>query len=181
MDYKANFDFQKLIYRLPIPTWMWEHLYIPAWIREKYFPWLRERYFKITWETDYNVALSKAKETDKIVFALFRGSDWCDYCKILDKEVLNSLLFHVWAILKVVLLDIDFPMYTELPPGVATQNIKLYEKYNVPGLPTAIGLNPDGSERGRLVGYSKGIGPKAYLIQFETNTKMNLLPLSRKA
>lgn len=182
MDYKASFDFQKIIYRFPIPAWMWEHLYIPEWIREKYFPWLQDRYFHITWETDYEVALTKAGETGKIVFALFRGSDWCAYCKILEREVLSSTLFHIWALLKVVLLDIDFPLDPDdMPQGQIDQNIALYDKYEVPGLPTAIGLNSDGSERGRLVGYSKGTGPQEYLIQFETNAKMNLLPLSQKA
>jgi len=159
MDYKANFDFHKLIFQIYVP------------------PWIQERYFKIIWETDYDAALTKAAQTNKIVFTLFRGSDWCGHCISLDREVLNSVLFRVWAILKVVLLDIDFPHNTDLPPDLVQQNITLYAKYNVQGVPTAIGLNHDGSERGRLVGYSKGTGPQSWLIQFETNAKMNQLPL----
>jgi hypothetical protein len=56
------------------------------------------------------------------------------------------------------------------------QNEMLANKYNVKVFPTAIAINADGSERGRSVGYSKGTGPRNWLIQFETNAKMNQSP-----
>lgn len=113
------------------------------------------------WKTDYNTALAEAKKNKKVVFALFSDTVYCYYCKYLHIEVLTSGLFYSWADKKVVLWKAD---------------LNLAAKYNVLGIPTAIGLNSDGTERGRSVGYSPGTGPKSWLIQFETNAKMNQSP-----
>lgn len=155
---KVDFDFNNLFFPF-IPDWILKLIMrIPEW------------------KTDYNVALAEAKQNKKVVFALFTGSDWCSYCIYLHKEVLTSPLFLSWASKRVVLLMIDFPKYTKLPPNLSKQNQMLKNKYKVTGYPTAIGLNPDGIERGRSNGYSPGTGPKGWLIQFETNAKMNQSP-----
>lgn len=156
---KAEFDFGKIIYRPFIPKWIWKLLFrIPEW------------------KTDYKSALAEAKQTNKVVFALFTGSDWCGYCINLHKEVLTSGLFYSWADKKAILLKIEYLKYGQLPPELLQQNQMLANKYQIQGYPTAIGLNADGMERGRLVGYSKGTGPKNYLIQFEKNAKLNQSP-----
>ena len=41
------------------------------------------------WGTDYKAALAQAKAENKQVLLDFTGSDWCGYCKLLDKEVLE--------------------------------------------------------------------------------------------
>lgn len=122
------------------------------------------------WYTDDKVALAEAKKAGKVVFALFTGPTWCGYCMYLENEVISTGTFLNWAQQKVVLLKVDFPK-PNLPSSDPSQ--KLAAKYKVSGFPTAIGLNADGSERGRLVGYSKGSGPQIWLSQFETNAKMN--------
>jgi len=122
------------------------------------------------WCTDDKAALAEAKKAGKIVFALFTGTNWCIYCKYLENEVISTGTFLTWAHQKVVLLKVDFPK-----PGLPSSHpsMKLASKYKVSGFPTAIGLNADGSERGRHVGYSSGTGPQIWLSQFETNAKMN--------
>lgn len=121
------------------------------------------------WYTDDKVAFAEAKKASKIVFALFTAPSWCGHCLYLENEVLSTGTFLNWAHQKVVLLKVDF---SQSVPRTDPK-WKLKQKYNVSGYPTAIGLNADGSERGRLVGYSKGSGPQIWLTQFETNAKMN--------
>lgn len=154
-----QFDFKNYLFQFSLPKWVWGLIYRTP-----------------EWKTDYNAALSEAKQTNKIVFALFTGSDWCGHCISLQSEVLTSGVFLSWAAKKVVLLKLEFLKKTQLPPALVQQNQMLSNKYNVQGYPTAIGLNSDGSERGRSEGYSKGTGPQAWLIQFETNAKMNQSP-----
>ena len=156
---KAEFDFGSFIFRPFIPKWILKLLFrIPEW------------------KTDYNAALAEAKQSNKVVFALFTGSDWCGHCINLHNEVLTSGLFYSWADKKVVLLKLEFLKYSQLPKALVQQNKMLANKYNVKLFPTAIALNADGSERGWSVGYSKGTGAKNWLIQFETNAKMNQSP-----
>jgi thiol:disulfide interchange protein len=163
MDDKFDFDFHKLLFQRYVPKWMQK-------------TWIQIFYRLPTWNTDYNTALAEGSLTKKIVFALFTGSDWCKPCINLHNEVLTSAVFCSWASLKVVLLKLEFLQSAVLPPALVAQNQMLMAKYNVQGFPSAIGLNSDGSERGRLGGYTKGMGPQAWLIQFETNAKMNQLP-----
>lgn len=159
MRMKVEFDFNTLMFRFFFPKW------------------ILKLFFRIPeWKTDYNAALAEAKKSNKVVFALFTGSNWCTYCKYLHKEVLTSWIFYSWADKKVVLLKLDFPKYTKLPPALVKQNQMLYNKYKVQGYPEAIGLNSDGTERGRSEGYSIGTGAKSWLIQFETKAKMNKSP-----
>src|SRR5688572_17922363 len=61
------------------------------------------------WLTNIQNATGQARKEDKLILAYFRGSDWCDFCKKLDREVLNTDLFIDWADKNIVLLDVDFP------------------------------------------------------------------------
>ena len=125
------------------------------------------------WMKGYKAALHQAKQTDKIVFALFTGYPWCNPCVALDKEVLTTDYFAAWS-KRVVLLMVL------CPPFIEDENkyIKdLKSKYEVYGVPTAIGLNSDGSERGRILGYESGTGPKPWLLDFEIAAKMDQCPL----
>ena len=42
------------------------------------------------WKTDYNSVFAEAEQNNKVVFALFTGSDWCQHCINLHEEVLTS-------------------------------------------------------------------------------------------
>lgn len=125
------------------------------------------------WTTDYDAALAAAQQTNKIVFLLF-WRDICGHCTSLHEEVLNSGLFWLWADKKAVLLEAHIPGDWG---NISEQSQMLVSKYGVSALPTAIGLDPDGTKRGQVSSYSTGTGPKAWLIQFETATKMNQSPV----
>jgi thiol:disulfide interchange protein len=124
------------------------------------------------WLTDYPKALSEATSKHLLVLAVFSGYSWCSHCQALKQEVFDTCQFGFWALSKgLILLDVDFPS----PPNQAPpQNVALLQKYQVAGFPTVIGLNADGSERGRVVGYANGTGATAWINQFENAATLNM-------
>ena len=114
------------------------------------------------WTDDYDVALKRAAAENKLVLADFSGSDWCGWCKKLDKEVFDTEEFRKGATNEYVLLMVDTPQDQELLSEKAKiENPKLVEKYKVRGFPTVLVLDA----KGGIVfqgGYEKG-GPKKYL------------------
>lgn len=113
------------------------------------------------WGTDYKKALEKAKAEKKMVFMNFTRSDWCPFCIKLDKEILSQPEFEKFADARLVLLKIDFPRRTPLPPQFKKQNDDLAMQYKIEEFPALIILNSDGKTVGRL-GYMEG-GPSAMI------------------
>ncbi len=70
---------------------------------------------EIKWLDSYEEAAKISKETNKPILANFTGSDWCRWCKVLDKEVFRTDEFKTWASENVVLLELDFPKKKKLP------------------------------------------------------------------
>ena len=88
-------------------------------------------------------ALAKAKAEGKLVYACFSGSDWCYWCKKLEKE-------------DYVLVFIDSPENQALLSDHAkAENEKLTKKYGIRGFPTALILDGDGNRIGKT-GYRQG-------------------------
>lgn len=96
------------------------------------------------WLTSYDQAVEKSRETGKPIFAFFTGSDWCQYCTLLDNAVLNTETFASWARKNVVLLELDFPRNHPQPPELQKQNESLLNRYRVTGFPTVLLLTADG-------------------------------------
>ena len=61
------------------------------------------------WTDDYDAALRRAAAENKLVLADFSGSDWCGWCKKLDKEVFDTEEFRKGATNEYVLLMVDSP------------------------------------------------------------------------
>lgn len=114
------------------------------------------------WTDDYDAALKKAAAERKLVVADFSGSDWCGWCKRLDREVFNTETFRKDATNRFVLLMIDTPMDKSLLNAKAkTQNPALVKKYAIRGFPTVLMLDQDGKVV-HQAGYQAG-GPVPYL------------------
>lgn len=114
------------------------------------------------WTDDYDAALAKAKAENKYVIADFSGSDWCGWCKRLDREVFDTEVFRQGAADKYILLMIDSPRDKELLSEKAKdRNPDLVKKYNVNGFPTVLVLDGDGKVVFKT-GYREG-GPEKYL------------------
>lgn len=108
---------------------------------------------KLEWTESFVQASRKARQDDKIIMALFAGSDWCEWTKKLDKEVLQTPIFVKWAERNVVPLMIDFPSPEKRQSmALAKQNEILATSYNVAKTPTILFLDFDGEVIDR-VGY----------------------------
>jgi len=117
------------------------------------------------WSTDYAEAAKRARASDRPLVAFFTGSDWCTWCKRLEKEVFETAAFKAWAKDKVVLLELDFPSRTPQSKALKDQNKKLAAKYQVEGFPTVLILDPAGKVLGSTA-YVPG-GPKAWIAKAE--------------
>ena len=107
----------------------------------------RDDDWRDVWETSLTTASVKAKRDGKLILAYFRGSDWCPWCKKLEKEVLTTPAFTNWAKDKLVLLDVDLPSErVRQPTTIKQQNEQLKNRYNVTRTPTFVLIDPQGEE-----------------------------------
>jgi protein disulfide-isomerase len=118
------------------------------------------------WLTDYQQALTQAKQENKRVLIDFTGSDWCGWCIKFDKEVYSQQSFVDYADKNLVLLKLDFPQRKPLPAAQREANDKLARQYQVSGFPTTVVLDSAGKQLGKLVGYQAG-GPQAFIAKLE--------------
>lgn len=117
------------------------------------------------WITSYEQAKQDAKASHKLVLLDFTGSDWCGWCKLLDKEVFSQPEFKEYASKNLVLVEVDFPKMKPMPAAMRTQNVRLAERFDVRGFPTIIVVNGDGQKVGEF-GYMQG-GPEAFIAKLE--------------
>jgi thioredoxin-related protein len=114
-----------------------------------------------SWLTDLNAAQAQARKEGKFVMVNFTGSDWCQWCIKLQKEVFSQPEFESFASKNLVLVEVDFPKRKPQSPAVQKVNGALVAHYKIDGFPTLIFLN----SQGKLVhrgGYVEG-GAKPFL------------------
>ena len=122
------------------------------------------------WTDDLDAALKQAKAEGKQVLVDFSGSDWCGWCKRLDKEVFDTEAFRAGAKDRFVLVMIDSPRDKSLLSDAAKEkNPALVEKYGIEGFPSVLVLDGDGTKLYQT-GYQRG-GPEAYLAMLEREIK----------
>ena len=99
----------------------------------------------------------------------FTGSDWCGWCKRLQKEVFFKSEFAIWANKNVVLVELDFPRRTKLSDELQKQNRGLQQMFGVRGYPTIWFVTPEIQEDNKInfaklgsQGYVAG-GPPAWI------------------
>jgi thioredoxin-related protein len=123
------------------------------------------------WTDNYAQAVETARAEKKDLLLDFTGSDWCGFCKLLDKEVFSTPQFATWAKKNVILVQVDFPHQTPLTDEVKKQNSGLAAKYPVNGYPTIVIIKPSGKEIAKEVGYNPGSGAAAFIRGLETQMK----------
>jgi len=116
---------------------------------------------ELQWETDFERAKQLAQQENKEILINFTGSDWCGWCKRLDKEVFSTQTFADFAARELILLKVDFPKYAQISAGQKTANDRLARKYGVSGFP-AIYLIDDGAKVLLRTGYRRG-GSEQYI------------------
>ncbi len=86
---------------------------------------------------DLDAATKYAAEKDLPILFNFTGSDWCGWCKLMDKNVFNKDEWKAYAKNNVVMVWIDFPKNKDLvPQKYVARNKELQAKYAVRGFPT---------------------------------------------
>ncbi len=118
------------------------------------------------WLDNYKKAQEEAKAGSKFLLLDFTGSDWCSWCKKLDKEILSQSQFKDYARENLVLLEVDFPRAKPQSAELRKQNQELAQEYRVEGFPTIVVLNGDGQKLWQYDGYFPD-GPAAFIAQLE--------------
>jgi thioredoxin-related protein len=113
------------------------------------------------WLDDLEKAKAQAKAENKKILLDFTGSDWCGWCKKLDKEVFSQQAWKDYAAKHLVLVEVDFPRGFQLPEATKKQNDELAKKYKIQGYPTIVITGASGIKKGEL-GYVEG-GPEAFI------------------
>jgi thioredoxin-related protein len=113
------------------------------------------------WTEDAAAATKLATEGKKDLLINFTGSDWCGWCKKLDKEVFSQEAFRAEAPKHFVFLKLDFPRRRELSEETKKQNAEWKSRMPVPGFPTIILADAAGKPYAST-GYRRG-GADAYL------------------
>jgi len=113
------------------------------------------------WERDFAKAKAQAEREGKFILVDFSGSDWCGWCKKLDREVFSQNEFKKYAKESLILVLIDFPRGEKLPVKEAEQNQGMAQEYKVRGYPTVVLTLPSGEEVART-GYQEG-GAEQYV------------------
>lgn len=104
------------------------------------------------WMTDFEQAKAKAKQENKVILADFTGSDWCHFCIVLRRRVLDTPAFEAYGADKFVYLEVDLPRTTRLPEALWKQNNALVQQYKVGGFPTVIVIDAEGHALGGFTG-----------------------------
>ncbi|MBQ7667091.1 MAG: thioredoxin family protein [Kiritimatiellae bacterium] len=119
------------------------------------------------WTQDYDAAMALARKEKLPVILNFTGSDWCGWCKLMQRQVFSKGEFAAWAAGRVVLVTIDFPRDQSLvPERFRTRNGTLATMYGIRGYPTYVVLDAAGEVAGRL-GASRDASVERFTADFE--------------
>jgi len=110
------------------------------------------------WTMDFEAAKGLAAEKQLPLLLHCIGSDWCYWCKLMEKNVFAKPEWSAYATNNIVMVLIDFPRdKAAVPEKYKSRNNRLKAQYGITGYPTFVLLKPDGqTELGRLkVGRNK--------------------------
>ena len=95
------------------------------------------------------------------------GSDWCGWCKLMDRKVFAEKAWDDWAKTNVVCVTVDFPEDpSKVTPKTRAQNEKLLARFGVAGFPTFVLLAPGGEkEIGRPGCPGRDVTPAQFIAE----------------
>ena len=121
------------------------------------------------WNTDIEIAKSKAASLQQRIVLVFQGSDWCGNCKRLERDLFENADFQKFAEGNLVMLKVDFPMkkQNKLSKEQTEHNDNLAEQFNPDGaFPKVLIFNGNGEKMGEMAYPSKT--PKEYIASIQT-------------
>ncbi len=116
------------------------------------------------WTSDWQAAKDRSKAEGKPILIYLTGSDWCGWCKKLEKEVISQPAFMDFAKRHFVLMEADYPREKPQPPELKKQNAELEKKYLAGGYPTMWVLDSEGNKLSSDLGEIKG-GVDGYIAK----------------
>lgn len=119
------------------------------------------------WTQDFEAAKKTSREKNIPMMLDFTGSDWCFWCKLMDKRVFAEKAWDDWAATNVVCVTVNFPRdEASIPEKTRRQNEALLEKYGVRGFPTFVLLAPGGEkELGRAQCPGRDVTPPMFISE----------------
>jgi len=116
------------------------------------------------WTMDFDAAKALAKEKNLTLLMNFTGSDWCGWCKLMDKNVFSTDQWKNYATQNVVTVFIDFPKNKSLvPEKLVERNKALSDKFDVQGYPTYILLASNGEKQLGKLSASRDATPASFI------------------
>ncbi len=117
------------------------------------------------WTQDYDAALKVASEKKLPLMLNFTGSDWCGWCKLMDKNVFaDHKEWGAYAKDNLMLVTLDFPRdKTIVPEKWVARNNELKTQFGVRGFPTYVVLESDGKTKLGQLGASREATPKNFI------------------
>lgn len=97
------------------------------------------------WLEDYQQATQQATSTGRPLLLYFTGSDWCKWCEMLDRDVLESSNFRDAVAEHYICVKLDFPREKQQSEEIAIQNEQLEKRFDVRGFPTLLAIKADQS------------------------------------
>lgn len=114
------------------------------------------------WSTDFEASVKLAAAEKKDLLVEFTGSDWCQPCMMLNKEILSQDIFRDGTKETFVKVQLDFPRAETLQtPEVRKRNVELRTAYRISGYPTIMLCDSAGLPYA-VTGYQPG-GPEKYV------------------
>jgi len=110
----------------------------------------------VEWQTSYDMALAKAKKDKKLVMVDLY-TDWCGWCKKLDKDTYTDKDVEAK-------LAKDF-VAVKLNPEKSADIAKLSQRFGTRGYPHIVFVNTDGNMVSEIGGY---LPPKDFLKELES-------------
>jgi len=120
------------------------------------------------WTMDLEAAKQLAKEKGLPLMLNFTGSDWCGWCKLMDKNVFAQASWKEYAAENALLVTLDFPKNKSIvPENYVDRNKALKEQFGVRGYPTYVILDSDGATKIGQLGAGRDKTPQSFIAEFK--------------
>jgi len=124
------------------------------------------------WTMDFDAARKVAAEKKLPILINFTGSDWCAWCKHMDKEVFSQEAWKTYAKDNLILVWIDFPQdKTLVPEKYVKRNAELSKFFEIEGYPAYIVLDADGKNQIGQLGADQEINPTLFISHLKSILK----------
>lgn len=120
------------------------------------------------WTMDYDAAVKLAGEKNLPLILNFTGSDWCGWCKLMEKSVFSKREWQEFAAENALLVTLDYPKDKSIvPKKYVARNNKLKNQFAVRGFPTYVILESDGNTKIGQLGAGRDKTPKSFISEFK--------------